>query len=58
MEEVAAAVAKEAVTVASTGNLAALLVFVLLLGGIIVIVLGALWVARNVTDAPAPGSSR
>jgi MFS family permease len=26
--------------------------------GVIVVVLGALWVARNVTDAPAPGSSR
>ena len=26
--------------------------------GVIVIVLGALWVARKVTDAPAPGSSR
>jgi len=26
--------------------------------GIIVIVLGALWVARKVTSAPAPGSSR
>jgi hypothetical protein len=26
--------------------------------GVIVVVLVALWVARNVTDAPAPGSSR
>ena len=26
--------------------------------GIIMIVLGALWVARKVTIAPAPGSSR
>ena len=47
MEEVAAAVAKEAVTVASTGNLAALLVFVLLLGGIIVIVLGVAMVKER-----------